>query len=257
MGYWQEELKRINQVESQGFNPYTESYSTRIGQLSTQTNGNVPPAQESALKQPEITPQANIDPVVVTANQPNQTMSDYFIQSGNDDPFATMSDNGKINLSTLSTGYNVLLNDPNAPYTPQQYIDRVNNEYVQELQNTYGKVNYKVIINPDAILGFNPQEKKEEPKLEFEQQKRSKYKGGNLYFGYELDSSGNRTGEKKTYKDEDSFKDAMAKQLVKEGYKDVNTDNVYDVMKQLRKESEDQLKANKADKKNKQKTGKD
>ena len=65
MGYWQEELKRINQVESQGFNPYTESYSTRIGQLSTQTNGNVPPAQESALKQPEITPQANIDPVVV------------------------------------------------------------------------------------------------------------------------------------------------------------------------------------------------
>lgn len=229
MGYYTDLRDKIFQVEQQGFNPYTESLEGRIGQLSAQINGSVPPAQESALKQPQITSQPSV------VSEP--TMSDYFVQGGYDDPFKNMVyDDGTLNFGQLTAGYNILRQDPNAPYTTTDYLNRVNQDYVNALQGAYTKENYQVIEKPDGSLGFAEPKSEKDIKREFETAKSNK---SDIYFGWELDEGGKRTGEKKVYEDKKSFSQAIADQLTNEGY-EVTTEDAIETLTKIRKDKESQ-----------------
>lgn len=82
MGYFGDLLKKIETVESQGFDPYTESYSARIGKLPTTTD-------------PTITTQ----PKTYTA----QEVSKSFTDNNLSEPFGNLVTNdGDLNDSEIN-----------------------------------------------------------------------------------------------------------------------------------------------------------
>jgi hypothetical protein len=108
MGQFSDMLDKILLVEKQGFNPYTETYSARISQIDTEPT------------KPTTIPEA-------------------YVQAGYENPFANITtDTGELNLSALSTGYNLA---PQVGVQQQDYIDFVNRAYQQNIEDYYGAGN--------------------------------------------------------------------------------------------------------------------
>jgi hypothetical protein len=146
MGYYQDLLNQIMEVERQGFNPYTESYSGRIGQLSVPNGTTTPTPTESVLEQPISTPE---QPLNITQS---------FVKAGYDDPFDKfVTESGVVDYSKLSSVYNQALQDPKIGVSGQQVIDYVNRAYPRELGKTYYE-GAQIIANPQGGLEVSEQE---------------------------------------------------------------------------------------------------
>lgn len=191
MGQFQDMLDKINQVEAQGFDPYTESYSARIGKLETSPTA--------------IDPTATTSPKTYTA----EDISKSFTEGGLDDPFVNMIDEtGGVNLSTFSTAFDQA---KNLGISPQAYLDVAQNSFPEAFEKTYS--GYKAITTEGGGIGF---EKKEQPvqkstKYRFEQGERQgndredgKFKKGDPVY-MRFDES---TGEHITYDTKEAYDEA-------------------------------------------------
>jgi hypothetical protein len=145
MGQFNDMLNKMMIVESMGFNPYIETYSSRMGKIPTQpTNGT-----------------SSDDDPVYSGGQ----ISEAYITEGYDDPFANLvTDTGELNLSQLSTGYNLA---PELGIDQQQYIDFVNKEYQQNVEDYYG-VGNRIEVREGGALGIT-KPKTTKPNYRFEQ----------------------------------------------------------------------------------------
>lgn len=143
MGYFGDLLKKIETVESQGFDPYTESYSARIGKLPTTT-----------------------DPTTTITTQPKtytaQEISKSFTEKGLDDPFENIVDaTGEINRSSFSTGFN---NAKDVGIPQQSYIDVMKATNPDAFNKTFMGEDLKMTAS--GGLGFEANNKPVEKKLE-------------------------------------------------------------------------------------------
>jgi len=217
MRYYQTLLDQILEVEKQGFDPYTETYERRIGQLPVTNGNNVPPTQESPLEAPVNYSQA-------------------FTSKGYEDPFGNLSTpEGKLNMSALSTGYNLLQEDPSIGITQEDYLNYTNTNYPQLLQNTYGKENYNLIRSPNGAIGFPNESKPLIPEnARFE-------KSGGAYLLFDED-----TGKKVTsYGAEPEYKDAITQNLQNKGLSGMTSENIYDVSRIYRESNSNEELINK------------
>lgn len=178
MGQFQEMLDKINQVERDGFNPMTESYSSRIGKL-------------------EVTVTPDDDPLT------GQSISKSFTDIGYEDPLASLiTPEGTIDPSGLSTAYNRIIDDPSIGVDPNAFIGFLNQNYPQELSTTYFP-DAQLKVNPDKTLGFP---KKETPvvrkNFRFERAPSQSQKRGASDIFLRIDQD---TGESKAFDTEEAF----------------------------------------------------
>lgn len=139
MGQFSDMLNQLMQIESQGFNPYTDSYSSRIGKLQVST------------------PTAGSDVVDGNTSNGKTSVIDNYAASGFEDPRKTLySETGDLDRSKISTPYNDLLRDPTLG-DPNKYIEEINTLLPPEEQ---------IFINPDKSLGFGKNMKPAESKIE-------------------------------------------------------------------------------------------
>lgn len=156
MGQFQDLLDKINQVEAQGFDPYTESYSARIGKLEQMQaiTPDDPPNSGSPTQ---------VEAAVVTASDPNQknNISESFTKLGYDDPFQDLvTKTGEFDLSKLSSGFNYLQEDPGIGVSEDDYINFINTEYKDARIKTYGD-DTPIVKTKTGGLGFEkPKEDK-------------------------------------------------------------------------------------------------
>lgn len=132
MGYYQDLLNKIEIVESQGFNPYTETYSARIGQLETQSM----PTQENVVSSPSID-----DPVSQISPQYSQAWIDY----GQQQALATKAFQEaypSVNVGDILKEYSAMEDFSNAE------LDR----YSKQLTEKYGELT----ITPDEVKEYSP-----------------------------------------------------------------------------------------------------
>ena len=139
MGQFGKMLDQLMAVEAAGFDPYKDSYVSRMAQLQ--------PSAPSSDGVESGTNVSNGEPSVI----------DKYVQAGFDDPRQTLfSDTGEINRNRISTGYNDLLRDPSLG-DASGYINEINKLLPPEEQ---------VFINPDKALRFDRKVKPEEKKVE-------------------------------------------------------------------------------------------
>jgi hypothetical protein len=145
MGQFQDQLNNIIKIESNGFNPMTESYSARIGQLPT--------------TDPTIT-----DPTL-TADQ----ITKGFTDQGYEDPIATLvNTDGTLDLNTLNSAYDRASNIPGINVSGEAFIDYLNTNEPTALSKTYFP-DAQIEINKNKTLGFPSNEKpKADPSYRFE-----------------------------------------------------------------------------------------
>ena len=150
MGYYTDLRDKILQVEQQGFNPYTQSYESQIARLETPST-NTPETTESALNTPRIQSPAmdsNLDNPIDGGTNPN--ISQAFTSKGWDDPFdQIVTPEGRIDYSKLSSGYNLLQENPDIGIDPQDYVDYANKNYQKAFATTYMSDNAKLGIRDD------------------------------------------------------------------------------------------------------------
>ena len=133
MGYFNDMLQKIQLVEASGFNPYTETYSARMSQIETEPT------------QPTTIPEA-------------------YVRAGYEDPFSNLvTDTGELNLSALSTGYNLA---PQVGVEQQDYIDFVNREYQQNIEGYYGVGNTVEILEGGGLGVSKPKTTKADYRFE-------------------------------------------------------------------------------------------
>jgi len=179
MGQFQDQLDNIIKIEAQGFNPMTESYSARIGKLTT--------------TDPTIS-----DPTLTAAG-----ISKSFTDIGYEDPLAGLiTPQGTIDPSGLSTAYNRTIDDPSIGVDPSAFIGFINQNFPQELSTTYFP-DAQIEVNPDQTLGFPKAERpKARPNYRFERAPSQSGKRGasDIFLRFDED-----TGESITFKTQAEF----------------------------------------------------
>jgi hypothetical protein len=119
MGKMQDMLDKILIVEAQGFDPLTETYSSRIGQLDA-----------AAVTTTEVTPSGvERTTAVVDPTDQRAAISETFVQSGLEDPFAGLVQGERVEPSRISTPFNLAQQDTTLG-SPQQIIDQFNQFYL-------------------------------------------------------------------------------------------------------------------------------
>jgi hypothetical protein len=143
MGYYQDLLDQILEVDKAGFNPYVDDYVAAIGKLEQ---------QEAQISSIEDTPSDSTISNINTIQEPLDITQSY-INAGFEDPFSNfVSDKGIIDYSKISTGYNQARENPDIGVTGKQYIDYMNKTYGKELDKTYGYEGAQYEITDDEGL---------------------------------------------------------------------------------------------------------
>jgi len=202
MGYYKEQLAKIEAVEAQGFDPYTELYTSRVGQLQT-------PVPQAEIPQAPIQPTTSTAPIDVT--QP-QNIPDIFTTGGYPDPYENIiNTGGDLDLSKLTTGYNTILDNPDLAkqVPPERYIEDVNKTYKKDVENKYGE-GKSLVVDPDTKTLSISKPKEENINYRFEIGKRQgddpdgKFKRGDPIY-YRWDDKGNYI----TYPDKNEYDKAL------------------------------------------------
>lgn len=194
MGQFQDYLNKMMIVESQGFNPMTESYSTRVGKLPT------------------------TDPTL-TASQ----ITEAFTSQGYDDPIATLIDEeGKLNAQTFNTAYNNALNIPKIGIDSRAFVDFVNTNYPREMSTTYFPEAQFEVTKDDTIRFPQKEKPKEDLNYRFERAPSQSQKKGASDVFIRWDDN-DKTGRSYiTYESEQAYNEAIEKYKSITG-KDVET----------------------------------
>lgn len=150
MGQFQDILDKIMKVDQEGFNPMTESYSSRIGKL--------PP-----------------DPITTDPPLTAEGITKSFTDLGYEDPLASLiTPTGEINPSGLTTAYNRVIDDPAIGIGPNAFVGFLNQNYPQELSTTYFP-EAQLRISEEGTLGFPKKERlKAKPTYRFEKTENAK-----------------------------------------------------------------------------------
>lgn len=123
MGQFQQMLDDIIKIESEGFNPYKDSYSARIGELQTRpTTPNPNEVTESsvvAVEDPTVTNPDNVTTTTTTPPNYKETFS------------GMITPEGKFDLGKFATGFDESKNQP-------EYLQYTRENYQKEWKNTYG-----------------------------------------------------------------------------------------------------------------------
>jgi len=222
MGYYKEQLAKIEAVEAQGFDPYTELYTSRVGQLQTPT-----PDVNPNISQPQVTTptQPTIQPNTTNATQPIN-VSDVFTTGGFDDPYdGVITTDGNINFPKFTKGYNDILENPELAkkITPEQYIEMGNTRLRDPLEKEYGEGN-SLVVDPDTKTLSVSKPKEENINYRFEIGKRQgddpdgKFKRGDPIY-YRWDDKGNYI----TYPDKNEYDKALKEY---KSIEDLDVDNI-------------------------------
>lgn len=134
MGYYTDLLKKIETVDAQGFNPYTETYGARIGQLeavSPTNDTNISPEIDNSLNTPKIAQNTGIgysQPTDPPTMQPYQRseVSEMLKQAGQPDYLEQIRPEDLIDEQTISTVYNAIKENPNLGIDPGRWIETTN-----------------------------------------------------------------------------------------------------------------------------------
>lgn len=167
MGYYKDLLAQIEVVERQGFNPYTETYSGRVGQLPTQ-------AGDSGLNTPQT---ASIDDPVPTNAVTDEMYTQAWGNYGQQQALATQAFQDKypkVDVSGILNEYSDVKDFSN------QNLD----EYAKQLTDRYGELK----ITPDEVKAKSPdyystlktikqKEQRDQTKGELEQNAEEEYFG--------------------------------------------------------------------------------
>ena len=167
MGYWQDQLVKMETVDAAGFNPFTETYSGRIGQLDT-------PVVDNGLNTPQNAPTS--DPVAtnaVTDDMYTEAWGNY----GQQQALATKAFQNKFPQVDIA---NILRESSNRQDFSNQNLD----QYAQELTDKFGELK----ITPDDVKAESPEyydtlntikqkEQKDQTRGELEKEKEDEYFG--------------------------------------------------------------------------------
>ena len=147
MGYYTDLRDKIFEVERAGFNPYTESLEGRVGQLSTQSDTNMPPTQESPLKQPQIAtqPVSQVEPqaeeVIDYTKDPKRLVNDYRRAQAD------------VTKALIEANPNIPIVDILNEYASMKDFKNTNlDQYFQELTDKYGEIKLGI----DDVNKANP-----------------------------------------------------------------------------------------------------
>jgi len=182
MGQFQDQLDKIYQVEAQGFNPMTESYSTRIGQLPPDPNVSDPP---------------------LTADQ----ISKAFVDKGYADPLETLIDSeGRLDETTFNTGLNTA---PKVGLTKQGFLGYTNS-LSGVMEKTY-HTGAEYEFHGDEQLRLKRQEEPKEtkvPKYRFEKSRNAKNEDVYLRFDEDTRESDGKE-ESIAYQTKEAYQEAI------------------------------------------------
>ena len=217
MGYWNDMLDKIQQVDAMGFNPYTDTYGNAIGRLDAQKSTEPP----NGYSTPEATISASDGSKMLLDGTVEPNLSDIYIKAGYNDPFSEIIDaEGNVNLPALSTGYNIALRDKDLGVNPQGYVDYSNKLFAEQMDKEYGK-GKRIVVNPDNSLGISKLPSQEKNiNYVFSQGKRQgndpegKFKRGDpIYYRWE-----NEVGSDKyiTYNSKDEYMSALREKYEKD-----------------------------------------
>ena len=176
MGQFSKMLEQIQIIDSQGFNPMTESYSARIGQLPVDDD-------------PPMT---------------GQQMSEIFTGGGFDDPTATLvTPDGTLDLSSISKGYNTIIDNPDLNTEGQAWVDYLNTHKKELEQMYYPDAEYE--IAPNKTLRLKEKKRPKNTKYRFEKT----YNNATNKDVYQRFDE--KTGEHISYDTKEAYEDAIKK----------------------------------------------
>lgn len=192
MGQFQDYLNKMLTVEQQGFNPMTESYSSRIGQL---------PVDD--------------DPTLTAAQ-----VSKAFVDKGLDDPLVDIVDaEGKLDLQSLTKSFNAVANNPDLGFNEEAYTGFLNQNYPEPINKTYYP-GYQIGVSPEGLLTEKREKPEADPNYRFERTPSQKKGASDVFIRWD---DNDKTGKSYiTYESEQAYNEAIEKYKTITG-KDVKT----------------------------------
>ena len=178
MGTFQNMLNNLMLVEQQGFDPVNDSYSARIGKITTNTNN-------------QPVDNGKTEPTPYTREEIVKTLTD----KGYEDLAGKIPPNGKIDESTISTVYSTLKDNPDIGLDQDRWVETTN-EGLEPYEQR--------IINPDTGSFMFKRKEPKPANYKFEISPRSKYQGGDVYLRYDVD-----TGETFSYDTKEAYQEAL------------------------------------------------